>query len=493
MNRQVEGAKGGDTLDVLIVGAGISGISAACHLVRECPDKSFAMLEARDEIGGTWDLFRFPGIRSDSDMYTFGFSFKPWTNPQIVSEADNIRDYLGETVDEFGIRGHIRFGHRVASCEWDSETSTWTAAVTDSAGKASQIRARFLFLCCGYYRYDEGYTPELPGLADFAGTIVHPQHWPEDLDFTGKRMAVIGSGATAVTLIPALAEKAAKVTMIQRSPSYIVSRPGRDFLANAFNALLPPRRASAINRWRFTRQQDLLYRRSRTRPEAVKDYLIKRVRKVLGADYDVEKHFTPSYEPWTQRVCLVPDNDLFLAIRDGKADVVTGTIERIAADGVRMRDGETVAADILVTATGLNLQLFGGIRLFRDGAEIDPTATFNYQGMMLSGVPNLAYTFGYVNASWTLRADLNSRYVCKLLKAMDAKGASQCVPILKQDDQGLAELDWIDDFNPGYMQRAMHLFPKQKAEPPWRNTQDYLLDRKLIENAPIEDGTLQLS
>ncbi|MCY4269171.1 MAG: NAD(P)/FAD-dependent oxidoreductase, partial [Gammaproteobacteria bacterium] len=419
MNRQVEGAKGGDTLDVLIVGAGISGISAACHLVRECPDKSFAMLEARDEIGGTWDLFRFPGIRSDSDMYTFGFSFKPWTNPQIVSEADNIRDYLGETVDEFGIRDHIRFGHRVASCEWDSETSTWTAAVTDSAGKASQIRARFLFLCCGYYRYDEGYTPELSGLADFAGTVVHPQHWPEDLDFTGKRMAVIGSGATAVTLIPALAEKAAKVTMIQRSPSYIVSRPGRDFLANAFNALLPPRRASAINRWRFTRQQDLLYRRSRNRPEAVKDYLIKRVRKVLGADYDVEKHFTPTYEPWTQRVCLVPDNDLFLAIRDGKADVVTGAIERIAADSVRMRDGETVEADILVTATGLNLQLFGGIRLFRDGAEIDPTASFNYQGMMLSGVPNLAYTFGYVNASWTLRADLNSRYVCKLLKAMD--------------------------------------------------------------------------
>ena len=494
MVQEVQGANGTEpVVDVLIVGAGISGISAACHLVRECPGKRFTILEAREDIGGTWDLFRFPGIRSDSDMYTFGFSFKPWTNPQIVSEADNIRDYLDETVNEFGIRDRIRFGHRVASCAWSSADASWTVTVTNSAGEESHIEARFVFMCCGYFRYDQGYTPELPGLDEFAGTVVHPQHWPEDLDFTGKRMAVIGSGATAVTLIPALAEKAAKVTMIQRSPSYIVSRPGKDFLANLCNALLPARWASAINRWRFVRQQDVLYRRSRNRPEAVKDYLIKRVRKVLGQDYDVEKHFTPAYEPWTQRVCLVPDNDLFLAIRDGKADVVTGEIEQITADGVGMRDGETVAADILVTATGLNLQLFGGVRLFRDGEEIDPTRSFNYHGMMLSGIPNLAYTFGYVNASWTLRADLNSRFICKLLKTMEAKGASQCVPVLGEDEQGLPELDWIDDFNPGYMQRAMHLFPKQKVQAPWRNTQDYLLDRKLIENTPIENEALQLS
>ncbi len=480
-------------VDILIVGAGISGISAACHLERECPGKSYAILEARDEIGGTWDLFRFPGIRSDSDMYTFGFSFKPWTNPQIVSEADDIRDYLDETVAEFGVRDRIRFGRRVTSCAWNGETSVWTATVTDSTGKESRIQTRFLFMCCGYFRYDEAYTPDLPGLEDFAGAVAHPQHWPEELDFAGKRMAVIGSGATAVTMIPALAKTAAKVTMVQRSPSYIVSRPGKDFLANLCNALLPARWASAINRWRFVRMQDLLYRRSRSKPEAVKDYLIKRVRKVLGEDYDVEKHFTPSYEPWTQRVCLVPDNDLFLAIRGGKADVVTGHIERIDENGVRMQDGEQVEADILVTATGLKLQMFGGVRLFRDGEEIDPAGTFNYHGMMLSGVPNLAYTFGYVNASWTLRADLNSRYLCKLLKTMDARGARQCVPVLNEDARGLPELDWIDDFNPGYMQRAMHLFPKQKVAAPWRNTQDYLLDRKLIEQSPIEDGALQLS
>ena len=480
-------------IDVLIVGAGISGISAACHLERECPGKSYSILEARDDIGGTWDLFRFPGIRSDSDMYTFGFSFKPWTNPQIVSEAGNIREYLRETVAEFGVGGHIRFGHRVVSCAWDGDSAMWTATIVDSQGRESKSSARFLFMCCGYFRYDEGYTPNLPGLENFAGAVAHPQHWPEELDFAGKRVAVIGSGATAVTLIPALAKTAAKVTMVQRSPSYIVSRPGKDFLANLCNALLPTRWASAINRWRFVRMQDLLYRRSRNKPEAVKDYLIKRVRKVLGEDYDLEKHFTPSYEPWTQRVCLVPDNDLFLAIRDGKADVVTGDIERIGENGVRMRDGEQVEADILVTATGLKLQMFGGVRLFRDGEEIDPTGTFNYHGMMLSGVPNLAYTFGYVNASWTLRADLNSRYLCKLLKTMDARGARQCVPVLDEDATGLPELDWIDDFNPGYMRRAMHLFPKQKVAAPWRNTQDYLLDRKLIEQSPIEDGALQLS
>ena len=480
-------------LDVLIVGAGISGISAACHLERECPGKSYAILEARDEIGGTWDLFRFPGIRSDSDMYTFGFRFKPWTNPRIISEAEHIRDYLRETVDEFGIRERIRFGCKVLSCAWDSASASWTATLVDAEGRESRMQARFLFMCCGYFRYDEGYTPELPGLDNFTGTVAHPQHWPEGLDFTGKRMAVIGSGATAVTMIPALAKKAAGVTMIQRSPSYIVSRPGRDFLAGLVNALLPARWASAVNRWRFVRMQDLLYRRSRNKPEAVKDYLLKRVRKVLGEDYDVEKHFTPSYEPWTQRVCLVPDNDLFLAIRDGKADMVTGAIEEIDETGVRMADGQRVEADILVTATGLNLQMFGGVKLFRDGEEIDPGATFNYHGMMLSGVPNLAYTFGYVNASWTLRADLNSRYVCKLLKTMDARGARQCVPVLDENEKGLPELQWIDDFNPGYMQRAMHLFPRQKVRAPWRNTQDYLLDRKLIERSPIEDGALRLS
>ncbi len=480
-------------VDVLIVGAGISGISAACHLERECPGKSYAILEARDEIGGTWDLFRFPGIRSDSDMYTFGFSFKPWTNPKVISDADAIRDYLAETVDEYGVKDRIRFGHKVTSAAWDSHSAGWTAQVVDGQGREFEIKARFLFMCCGYYNYEAGYTPDLPGLEDFGGPVVHPQHWPEELDYSGKRMAVIGSGATAVTLIPALAREAAKVTMIQRSPSYIISRPGKDRIAVLLNALLPARWASTINRWRFVRLQDMIYRRSREKPERIKDYLLKRVRKVLGEDYDVEKHFTPSYEPWTQRLCLVPDNDLFLAIREGKAEVVTGKIGRISENGVMMEDGELVEADVLVTATGLNLQVLGGVRLFRDGEEFDPASSFNYHGMMFSGLPNLVYTFGYVNASWTLRADLNSRYFCKLLKTMDAKGARRCEPVLGEDEMGLPELDWIDDFNPGYMQRAMHRFPKQKDRAPWRNTQDYLLDRKFLEQSPIEDGALQLS
>lgn len=479
-------------VDVLIVGAGISGISAACHLERECPGKSYAMLEARNEIGGTWDLFRFPGIRSDSDMYTFGFSFKPWTDPKVISDADAIRDYLQETIDEYGVRERIRFGYRVTSAAWDSQSAVWTASVVDGEGRESEVTARFLFMCCGYYDYEKGYTPDLPGLEDFGGPVVHPQHWPEKLDYSGKRMAVIGSGATAVTLIPALAQKAAKVTMIQRSPSYIVSRPGRDRIAALLNALLPARWANAINRWRFVRLQDIVYRQSREKPEKIRDFLLKRIRKVLGEEYDLKKHFTPNYEPWTQRLCLVPDNDLFLAIRDGKADVVTGQIESITETGVRMRNGETVEADVLVTATGLNLQMFGGVSLYRDGEKIEPAHSFNYHGMMLSGVPNLAYTFGYVNASWTLRADLNSRYFCKLLNTMDARGARQCEPVLREEEMGLPELDWIDDFNPGYMQRAMHLFPKQKNQSPWRNTQDYLLDRKLIEQTPIEDGALQL-
>ena len=481
-------------VDVLIVGAGISGISAACHLERECPGKRYTILEARNEIGGTWDLFRFPGIRSDSDMYTFGFSFKPWTNPQVISDAHAIREYLAETVAEFGIRDRIRFGHKVTAAACDSPAAVWTVTVIDGEGRALEIKARFLFMCCGYYDYDyeTDYTPDLPGLEDFAGPVLHPQHWPEKLDYSGRRVAVIGSGSTAVTLIPALVQKAAGVTMIQRSPSYIISRPGKDRAAALLNTLLPAPWAGAINRWRFMRLQNMVYRRSREQPEKIRNYLLNRVRKVLGDEYDVEKHFTPNYEPWTQRLCLTPDNDLFLAIREGKADVVTGKIGRITDGGVRMENGEVVEADILVTATGLKLQVLGGVRLFRGGGEFNPASAFSYHGMMFSGIPNLIYTFGYVNASWTLRADLNSRYFCNLLKAMDAKGARQFEPVLGEDEKGLPELDWIADFNPGYMQRSMHLFPRQKDRAPWRNTQDYLLDRKLIEQGPIEDGALQL-
>ncbi len=480
-------------IDVLIVGAGISGISAACHLRRECPDKVFTILEAREEIGGTWDLFRFPGIRSDSDMHTFGFSFKPWTNPKVISDAEDIRAYLRETVDEYDLRDRIRFGYKLISANWNSAAAAWTVSVRDSQAEEFTIEANFLFMCCGYYDYDAGYTPELPGLEQFAGPVAHPQHWPEALDYAGKRIAVIGSGATAVTLVPALVKKAAHVTMVQRSPSYVVSRPAKDVLGNLLNTALPVKWASAVNRWRYVRLQDMVYKRSRKQPEKIRNYLLRRVRKVMGEDYDVDKHFTPSYEPWTQRLCLVPDNDLFLAIKQGKAEVVTGTIERIEADCLRMRDGTRVAADILVTATGLRLQVLGGARLFRDGGEIDPADCFNYHGMMFSGLPNLVYTFGYINSSWTLRADLNSRYVCKLLKAMEAKGARQCVPLMREDERGLPDLDFIDDFNPGYMRRGLHLFPKQKTESPWRNSQNYLADREWLDKRPIEDGALQLS
>ncbi len=488
-----DAASDSSPLDVLIVGAGISGISAACHLERECAGKKYAIFEARNEIGGTWDLFRFPGIRSDSDMYTFGFGFRPWTNPRTISDAAAIRDYLRETVDEYGIRDRIRFRRKLISAAWDSRAAVWTAAAVDDEGRESRIAARFLFMCCGYYDYAAGYTPDLPGLGDFGGPVAHPQHWPQELDYSGKRVAVIGSGATAVTLIPALAEKAAKATMIQRSPSYIISRPGKDRAAALLDALLPARWAAACNRWRFTRLQDMVYRRSREHPEKMRDYLLKRVREALGDDCDAARHFTPDYEPWTQRLCLVPDNDLFLAIRAGKADVVTGKIERIAEHGVSMAHGQFVEADILVTATGLNLRMFGGARLFRDGEAFDPASAVNYRGMMLSGAPNLIYTFGYVNASWTLRADLNSRWFCKLLKAMDAQGARRCEPVLDEDTTALPELDWIADFNPGYMRRSMHLFPKQKDRAPWRNTQDYLLDRKQLAQALIEDGALRLS
>ena len=480
-------------LDVLIVGAGISGISAAAHLRRQCPDKHFAIIEARDDIGGTWDLFRYPGIRSDSDMHTFGFRFKPWTGAKAIADGESILNYLTDTVTEYRLRDHICFQHRVSAAAWCSADNEWTVTTVTNDGEEQQFRTRLLFMCSGYYDYETGYTPAIPGLDSFKGTLVHPQHWPDDLDYRDQRVVVIGSGATAVTLVPAMAEQAARVTMVQRSPTYIVSRPEKDRLANLLNALLPSQWAYAATRWRNIRFQNFIYKRARKHPKKVKKTLLKLLRKELGDDFDIDTHFTPSYDPWTQRLCLVPDSDLFHVLKSGKAAVVTGAIERITDSGVLMASGEEVPADILVTATGLNLKLLGGVTFTKDGEPIDFSQSFNYQGLMFSGVPNLVQTFGYINASWTLRADLNSQFVCDLLKAMDSRGASRCTATLGEGDSNMEAQDWVTDFNPGYMRRGLHQFPRQGDRLPWINTQDYLLDRKLLKRVPTEDENLQFN
>lgn len=474
--------------DVIIVGAGISGISAAAHLEQHCPGKRYLILEAREAIGGTWDLFRYPGIRSDSDMHTFGFRFKPWTNAKAIADGPSILSYLQETVQEYGIGEHIRFDSRVKRASWQDEDACWQLAVENGKGEQSSVRGNLLFMCSGYYRYDEGYTPDFPGIEDFRGQLVHPQHWPRDLDYRDKRVAVIGSGATAVTLVPAMAEQAASVTMVQRSPTWIVSRPGKDRVANFLNRVLPEKIAYAITRWRNIHFQNFIYKRARKNPEKVKQTLLKQARKQLGESFDIDRHFTPDYDPWTQRLCLIPDSDLFEALKSGRANVVTGQIERIEADGLVMQSGERVPADILVTATGLQLQLLGGAEFYVNGEKVDFSQHYSWQGMMLSDIPNLVQTFGYINASWTLRADLNSQFVCDLIREMDARSARKCSARPAQAD--MPARDFITGFNPGYMQRSMHLFPRQSEQPPWCNTQDYLLDRKLLAADPTRDPSL---
>ena len=483
---------------MLIVGAGLSGIGSAYHLQEKCPGKTYTILENRDAMGGTWDLFRYPGIRSDSDMHTLGYAFKPWKAEKSIADGPAIKQYVEETAQEAGIEKHIRFRHRVKSANWSSRDARWTVeairqapgSAEDSPGEPVRFSCNFLFMCAGYYRYDKGYTPEFEGLGDFEGRLVHPQHWPEDLDYRGKRVAVIGSGATAVTLIPSMAEEAEHVTMIQRSPTYVVSRPAKDRIANALRKFLPESLAYRITRFKNIQFQKYAYQRTRTHPDQVKERLLDMTREALGPEADFEKHWVPRYNPWDQRLCLVPDGDLFEAMREGKASVVTGQIDRITKSGVRMQSGEEIECDVLVTATGLNLIVLGGTEFSLDGEPIDFAKTFTYKGMLYSDIPNLAQTFGYVNASWTLRADLTAEYVCRLLNRMDETGKKVVVPRLRAEDKGMDELPWIDDFNPGYMQRVMHLMPKQGGHAPWRNTQNYALDKKMIRNAPLEDGAL---
>jgi monooxygenase len=474
--------------DVVIVGAGLSGIGAACHLRDRCPDKRFTILESREAMGGTWDLFRYPGIRSDSDMHTLGYRFKPWREKKAIADGPSILEYIQEAAAEYDLQKTIRYGHSVRSASWSSDEARWTIEIEGDV--AQQISCNFLYLCSGYYNYEKGHTPEFEGSDRFRGKIIYPQFWPEDLDYRERRVAVIGSGATAITIVPSMAKDAAHVTMIQRSPTYVASRPAQDSIANFLRKFLPDSVAYAITRFKNVHLQRFMYQRTRTRPEQIKRMLLDRVREALGPDYDVEKHFTPRYNPWDQRLCLIPDGDLFDAINRGDVSVLTDQIDHFTESGIALQSGEHVDADIIVSATGLSLQVMGGIRFEIDGKPIDFSETWTYKGMMFSGVPNLLQTFGYINASWTLRADINSEYVCRLLNRMDELGVKQCTPRLREEDEKMVARPWIDDFTPGYMQRKMHLFPKQGSHVPWSNTQNYSLDKKMIRKAELEDGAL---
>ncbi len=480
-------AEGGH-LDVLVVGAGISGISAGYYLQTRCPGKSYAILEARDAIGGTWDLFRYPGLRSDSDLYTFGFSFKPWTEDRAIADGASILRYLRETAAAFGIDRRIRYRERVVAAAWDGAAARWS--VTVEAGPERRPRrytCGFLYVCAGYFDYEAGYRPAWEGTERFAGRIVHPQAWPEDLDHAGRRVVVIGSGATAVTLVPELARTAAHVTMLQRSPTYMMSLPSRDAVAAWLRRRLPGRLAYGLARWKNLAVGMVFYQLARRKPALATAKILGAVRAQLGPDYDVATHFTPRYKPWDQRVCLVPDGDFFKAVKAGRASVETDTIRRFTETGLELESGRRLEADIVVTATGLQLKLMGGIALTVDGVAPDPARTFLYKGMMLSDVPNLALAIGYTNASWTLKCELTARFVCRVIRRMDAQGQRWCVP-RRGGAQGEEPLI---GFTSGYIQRAAHLLPKQGASRPWKLYQNYALDLATLGYGRIADGTLQ--
>jgi monooxygenase len=478
-------------MDVIIVGAGLSGIGAARHLQMHCPDKRYLILEGREDMGGTWDLFRYPGIRSDSDMHTLGYNFKPWIAERAIAEGPAILNYIHEAAEENRIAPNIRYRHSVRRANWSSEDACWTIEVeNETAGESTTFTCQFLLMCAGYYRYKEGFTPEFPGADRFAGEVIHPQKWPEDLNYSDKKVVIIGSGATAVTLVPAMAEKAASVVMLQRSPTYMVSRPFKDAVANFLRKILPDKWAYAITRAKNIYMQQHLYHRTRSEPDSVREMLLNGVRKELGPNYDVDKHFTPSYSPWDQRLCLVPDSDFFESIRTGSASVVTDQIENFTENGILLKSGQELPADIIVTATGLNMALMGEIEFVVDSEPVDFSKTWTYKGLMISGVPNLVSTFGYINASWTLRADLTAEYFCRLIKSMDASGKQQVTPELRPEDKGMTPQLWIKDFSAGYMQRALPAFPKQGNHEPWTNPQDYGTEKKMFKTAPFDDGAL---
>ena len=477
-------------LDVVIVGAGISGVSAAWHLQDRCPTKSYAILEKRAAMGGTWDLFRYPGIRSDSDMYTLGFRFRPWTERQAIADGAPILKYVKSTAAMYGIDRHIRFNHQVVNADWSNTENRWTLHVENN-GTQRTISCSFLFLCSGYYNYEQGYAPEFAGSQDFTGQVIHPQQWPEDLDYADKNVVVIGSGATAVTLVPALANSGAKhVTMLQRSPTYIVSQPERDKMAERLNRWLPENMAYTTTRWKNVARQAVMYGACRKWPRKMRNVLLGYAGRQLPEGYDVETHFGPDYNPWDQRLCLVPNGDLFRAIRHDKAEVVTDTIDRFTANGIRLSSGRELPADIIITATGLNLQLFGGATVTVDGQTVDLTKTMAYKGMMLSGVPNMGYTVGYTNASWTLKADLVSEFVCRLLNYMDDNGFDTVE--VEHPGAAVDERPFME-FTPGYVLRSLDQLPKQGSRTPWRLNQNYLRDIWLIRRAKVAGEGLRFA
>jgi cation diffusion facilitator CzcD-associated flavoprotein CzcO len=524
--------------DVLVIGAGLSGIGAGAHLRMNCPGKTFAILEGRESMGGTWDLFRYPGVRSDSDMFTLGYRFRPWRDPKAIADGPAILDYIRDTSKEYDLDKHIRYNHRAHRAEWSSQDAKWTVEVgigprassphvsngpagtevselngSDSPTQAEprplgsvslddetisqspetaslkikRFTCNFLYLCTGYYDYAAGYTPEWPGFDKFNGIVIHPQKWPEDLDYSGERVLVIGSGATAVTLVPAMAEKAAHVTMLQRSPTYVVSMPGQDKIANALRKALPAQAAYAFTRWKNVLRQMFFYELSRKRPTFMKRLIAKGVAKEVGEEI-AEKHFSPTYNPWDQRLCLVPDSDLFKAVREKKASLVTGHIAEFTETGVKLESGETLDADIIVTATGLVLKIMAGLTLVVDGETVDLSKKMAYKGMMYSDVPNLAQAFGYTNASWTLKCDLTAEYVCRLINYMDEQDYRQCTPRLNDPT---VEREPVLDFNSGYVLRALHELPSQGSKQPWRLHQNYIKDLRMLRHAPLDDGTME--
>jgi monooxygenase len=475
-----------DHVDVLIVGAGLSGVCAGAHLAERLPGKTYAVLEAREDIGGTWDLFRYPGIRSDSDMFTLGYSFRPWTAGKAIADGPAILDYVRETARDHGVAERIRFNHRVVRAEWSTADARWTveAQRTDTR-EAVRLTCDFLFGCTGYYRYDEGYTPQLPGIEDFGGQVVHPQQWTDDVDYAGKRVVVIGSGATAVTLVPAMAPDAGHVTMLQRSPSYVVALPARDPIADALRARLPAKVAHPVIRWKNVLFTMGSFQLSRRAPGLMKKLLRRGVLRHVPDAADVDTHFKPNYDPWDQRICLVPDGDFFKALRSGRASVVTDRIETFTDRGIRLQSGQELEADLVVTATGLNLLAIGGMQLAVDGRDIDLSETVTYKGMMLSGVPNFALALGYTNASWTLKCELICEYVCRVLRHMDEHGHRQAVPV--HDDAEPATEPFLN-LSSGYVQRSVQQFPKQGPAAPWRAYQNYFLDLKVMRHGRVDDA-----
>ena len=475
--------------DVIIMGAGLSGIGAAHHLQTRSPGRTYAILESRDDLGGTWDLFRYPGIRSDSDMYTFGYNFRPWTGGKVFADGPSIRQYVRDTAEDGDIHRHIRFGHTVSAANWDSETARWIVRATRADGSRVELSCRFFILCSGYYRYDQGYLPDFPGMADFTGEIIHPQLWPEGHDYSGKKVVIIGSGATAITLVPAMAEQAEHVTMLQRSPTYIAARPSRDAIADWLRKLLPARTAYALSRAKNIALAIYVYQLSRRFPAFVKKQVIKLVKEQMGEGFDVEKHFTPSYNPWDQRFCLAPDGDFFDVLKSGDASIMTEQIDRFVPGGIRLASGETIEADLIIPAIGLDMQIAGGAHISLDGRLLRPGELYTYRGMMLGGVPNLALAFGYTNASWTLKVDLTFERICRMLNHMKKTGTQVAIAELPDDIEPAPLLD----FSSGYIQRALPNLPRQGSKAPWRTYQNYLQDMMTIRFGSLEDGHMRFA